>query len=141
MAPLPGEVRDLLEGPNYVHVATLMPDGSPHSVAVWAGIEGERIAFFTQSGSRKARNLERDPRIALSVTDHANPYRSANVRGRIVETRTGEAALEVMDRLSEKYTGNPFPMRGPNGVLYLVEPEQVRFMALPFEHKPGGSGS
>lgn len=131
---LPEEVRELLEGANYAHLAKLMLDGSPPSVAVWATLEDGRVAFFTQSASRKARNVEHDPRVALSITDHDNPYRSARVRGRVVETRTGEAALEVMDRMAMRYTGEPFPMR--QGVLYLVEPEQAGFSELPFQHRP-----
>ncbi len=89
MAELTPEVRALLEGTNFAHVATLLPDGSPHSVPVWIGIEDDRVVFFTQSGSRKARNLEADPRVAISVTDQKNPYRTGRIRGRVVATRTG----------------------------------------------------
>ena len=135
MAEIPPEVRALFDGPNYGHVATLMPDGSPHSVAVWVGIEDGRIVFFTQEASQKARNLMRDPRCAVSITDRENPYKTARVRGRLVATREGDAALEVMDRLAVKYTGQPFPMR--SGVLYEIEPERVGYMELPFEHRPG----
>jgi PPOX class probable F420-dependent enzyme len=132
--PLDPDVRELFEKPNYVHVATLMPDGSPHAVAVWAGVvEGDRLAFFTQPTSRKAKNLEGDPRACLSVVDRDNPYRMASVRGRLVERREGDAALAVMDRLSELHTGRPFPMR--SGVLYVIEPEKVWKMTLPFEDR------
>jgi PPOX class probable F420-dependent enzyme len=134
------DLRKLLQGPNYAHVASVLPDGSPHSVAVWVGVEDGRVAFFTQTGSRKARNLDRDGRVAISVTDHENPYRSGWVRGRVVERRTGDEALEAMDRLSVVYTGEPFPMRGPNGVLYVIEPERVGFVELPFTHRPGVGG-
>jgi PPOX class probable F420-dependent enzyme len=134
MAELTPDVRALLEGRNFAHVATVMPDGAPHSVPVWVGTEGDRILFFTQPGSQKARNLARDPRVAISLVDDANPYRTGRVRGRVVETRTGDAALEAMDRISERYTGEPFPMRGPHGILFVVEPEKVGFMELPFRH-------
>jgi PPOX class probable F420-dependent enzyme len=136
VADLPDDVRSLFAGANFGHVATLMPDGSPHSVAVWVGIEGERIAFFTQPQSQKAHNLARDARIAISITDHERPYRTARVRGRVAETLEGEAALEVIDRLSHRYTGQPFPMR--SGVVFLVEPERVGFMELPFADRPEG---
>ncbi len=129
---LPGEVRELLEGRNYGHLATLLPDGSPHSVPVWIGLEGERIAFFTQTRSRKARNLERDPRVALSITDHDDPYRSAWIRGRVVETREGDEALRIIDRLARRYTGEDFPMR--SGIVFLVEPERSGHVQLPFTH-------
>lgn len=134
MATIDEQTRALLEGPNYAHLATLMADGSPHSVAVWAGLEDERVCFFTQPSSLKARNVERDRRVALSITDHANPYRTAQLRGTVVGTRDGDAALAVMDRLSRTYTGRDFPMR--TGRLYLVEPTSVRFTELPFRHEP-----
>jgi pyridoxine/pyridoxamine 5'-phosphate oxidase len=99
---------------------------------VWAILEQGRIAFFTQSGSRKARNLARDPRVALSVVDGENPYRNAQLRGRVVETVEGEPALEIIDRISEHYIGEPFPMR--SGTVYWIEPETAHFTELPFRH-------
>lgn len=136
MGSLTDEVRALLDGPNFGHVASVLPDGGPHSVPVWVGLDGDRIVFFTQSGSRKARNLERDPRVAISLVDGANPYRTAQIRGRVVERRTGDSAEEVIDRLARKFTGEPFPWRSPNSVLYVVEPEQARLTELPFTHRP-----
>jgi PPOX class probable F420-dependent enzyme len=127
-------LRELLTARNFVHLATTLPDGSPHSVPIWATVEGDRIAFFTQSTSRKARNLARDPRVALSVVDEHNPYRNAQVRGRVVDTVEGEAALEIIDRISQQYTGEPFPMR--SGTVFLVEPERVNLVDLPFRHEP-----
>ncbi len=107
MTELSDDVRALVDGPNYAHVATVLPDGGPHSVPVWVGLEGDRIAFLTSPGSRKARNLDRDPRVAISVTDHDRPYAMAQVRGRVTERLEGEAAWVVIDRLSHKYTGQP----------------------------------
>jgi PPOX class probable F420-dependent enzyme len=136
---LPDHVRELFQGRNFAHLATVLPSGAPHSVPLWIGLEGERVAFFTQPSSRKARNLERDGRVAISICDHEHPYRMAQVRGRVVETLEGEAALEVIDRLAMRYTGAPFPMR--SGVVYLVEPERVQAMELPFRHEPGGGAA
>jgi PPOX class probable F420-dependent enzyme len=133
MTALPDVARDLFAGANVVHLATLLPDGSPHSVAVWADVEGDRLFFFTQPASRKARNLARDGRVALSVVDGENPYRTAHVRGRVAETVEGERALELIDRLAHKYTGEPFPMR--SGTVYLVELERAGSMTLPFKPK------
>lgn len=135
MAALPAEVRELLEARNFAHLATTLPDGSPHSVPVWIGVEGDHVVFFTQPGSRKARNLERDPRVAISAVDAANPYRSAQLRGRVVGTVEGDEALEIIDRLAVKYTGEPFPMR--SGIVFLVEPERARETVLPFRHEAG----
>jgi PPOX class probable F420-dependent enzyme len=137
MAELPADVRALLEGANFAHVATLMPDGSPHSVAVWAGVEGEHVVFFTQPSSRKARNLARDGRLALSLVDRGNPYRTARVRGHVAGTLEGEEALEVIDRLSHKFVGRPFPMR--SGVVFLVAPDHATVHELPFTDAPAAA--
>jgi PPOX class probable F420-dependent enzyme len=135
LGALTDEVRALLEGTNFAHVATILPDGGPHTVPVWVDTEGDRIVFFTQTGTRKARNLERDGRVALSLVDGTNPYRTAQIRGRVVEKRTGDAAEVVIERLARKFTDEPFPWRSPNSVLYVIEPERARFMELPFVHR------
>jgi PPOX class probable F420-dependent enzyme len=128
------QIQELFAGANFAHLATTLPDGAPHSVPVWAGIEDGRIVFFTQSASRKARNLARDPRVAISIVDFEQPYRSAWVVGHVAGTREGEAALDVIDRLSQKYTGQPFPMR--SGTVYEIEADRQGFMELPFRHSP-----
>ena len=134
MTALPDDVRALFEGANYAHLATVLPSGAPHSVPVWTGTEGEHVVFFTQPASRKARNLARDPRVAFSITDHDQPYRMAQIRGRVAATVEGDEALEIIDRLAVKYTGDPFPMR--SGVVFLIEVERVQSMTLPFSHSP-----
>ena len=60
MTDLSPAVRTLIEGPNQAHLATILPGGAPHSVPLWIGMEGDRIAFLTGPGSRKAHNLEAD---------------------------------------------------------------------------------
>jgi PPOX class probable F420-dependent enzyme len=134
MAQLPDAVRTLFEGPNYAHLATVLPDGSPHTVPVWMTLEGDRIAFFTGEHTRKARNLAADPRVAISIVGHDNPYKMASVRGRVVDVMRGEPAMEIVDRISHRYTGQPFPMR--DMTIYLIEPERSTSMDLPFEHTP-----
>jgi len=139
MAELPPEVRELFEGANFAHLATLMPDGAPHSVALWAGLEGDHIVFFTQEGSLKANNMARDPRVAISITDHDDPYQTAQLRGAVVEVRGAEAAHELADRLALRYTGEPFPFRPPTSRMYVVEVHRVRSTQLGFEHRPAAA--
>ena len=122
---LPADVRALFEAPNYAHVATLLPDGGPHTVPVWAGIEDGVIAFLTSPGSRKARNLAADPRVAISVTGRENPYAMALVRGRVTARLDGEPAWDIIDRISPKYTGKPYPLR-TDRVVFLIEPDHAR---------------
>jgi PPOX class probable F420-dependent enzyme len=134
MTELSDEIRALFEGPNYGHLATLTPDGSPASVAVWVGLEDGRPVFFTQPQSVKAKNLARDGRLAFSLVDFEHPYRTGRIRGHVTRTLDGDEALSIIDRLSHKYTGQPFPMR--SGRVYVIEVESQSFMELPFEHTP-----
>jgi PPOX class probable F420-dependent enzyme len=124
MPELSADVRALFEGTNYAHVATVLPDGGPHSVPLWVGLEGDRIAFLTAPTSRKARNLERDPRVAISITAHDNPLQMAQVRGRVTERLEGDPAWVIIDRISRKYTGQPYPRI--ERVVFLVEAEHAR---------------
>ena len=134
--PLSDEMKALLDAPNFAHLATLMPDGSPHSVPVWVGREGDRVPICTGEGSLKAKNTRRDPRVSLSVVDFHNPYREAQLRGRVVEHRS-DGDFKYMDAISRKYTGKPFPFRSPEGrVTLVIEIEKARYTKLPFEHTP-----
>jgi PPOX class probable F420-dependent enzyme len=136
--PLDPDARRLLAGPNYAHLATLMKDGAPTSVPVWVGLEGDHIVVGTGSGTPKARNTRRDPRVALSLIDAQDPYKAALIRGRVIEQRPDEDSV-VMDRIAVKYTSKPFPLRGAGRIVLIIEPEHVTYRALPFEHKPGKS--
>src|SRR5947208_3702572 len=84
--------RELFKGRNLGHFATLMPDGSPHVAPVWIDIEDGSglILVNTALGRVKSRNVEREPRVGISVHDNGNIYRMVAVRGRVVEvTRDG----------------------------------------------------
>src|ERR1700682_4697143 len=100
------DARKLIDRPNFAHFATLMPDGSPHSTPVWVGREGERLVICTSEGSLKARNTRRDPRVALSLLDSADPYSEVQLRGRVLEHRA-DPDLKTLDQISHKYVGKP----------------------------------
>ncbi|HEX4815809.1 MAG TPA: pyridoxamine 5'-phosphate oxidase family protein, partial [Nonomuraea sp.] len=93
-------VRRVLDGTSIAHLATVLPDGSPHTTPVYVGTQGERIVFFTGPSMRKARNLRRDPRLALSIAPVDNPFEPVVVRGRVVEWLEGDVAWEIIDRLA-----------------------------------------
>jgi PPOX class probable F420-dependent enzyme len=119
------DVRRLLDTTSLAHLATVLPDGSPHSVPLWIGTHGDRIAFLTGPGSRKARNLRRDPRVALSLVDADHPFEPVVVRGHVVEWIDGDAGWEIVDEISRKYTGGPYP-REQERVAFLIEPDQQK---------------
>jgi PPOX class probable F420-dependent enzyme len=120
------EVRRLLERPNYAPIATLLPDGAPHSVPVWIDLEGrDNLVILTGPGSRKARNVARDPRVAISIIDVDQPYASVLIRGQVVELIDGDRAWDIIDRIARKYTGEPYPLRSDR-IILLIKPDHAQ---------------
>lgn len=119
------QVRPFFETRAVVHLSTLMPDGAPHVTAVWAGPHGEQdLAFFTETGSRKAKNITADPRVALSVTMPGNDLAMAMVRGEVVRTVEGEEAMDIVDALSRLYTGKDYDLR-EGMTAYVIRPNRA----------------
>jgi PPOX class probable F420-dependent enzyme len=106
--------RRLLDGPVFVVLGTVNPDGAPQSSVVWAKRDGDEIVFSTIRGRRKARNMERDPRVSLCAYDPADPYVYVEVRGTVAMTEEGGDAL--IDELSRAYTGKPWSEASPDNV-------------------------
>jgi len=117
---LNNDVRTVLDGTPVAHVATVNPDGAPHSVPMWITTHGDRIAIMTGPHSLKARNMQRDPRIAISLTPPDNPFQPIIIHGRIVEWLTGDAGWEVVDEIANKYIGQPYT-RDQDRVVALIE--------------------
>jgi len=135
--PLSDDIKALVRGANFAHLATLMPDGSPQAAPVWVDLEGDRILVGTGDGSLKAKNTKRDARVALSLVAYDNPYVEAQLRGRVAERWT-DADFKIMDRISRKYIRKEFPMRDNPGqrVVLVIEIERAHFVKLPFTHTP-----
>ncbi|GAA3121274.1 MULTISPECIES: TIGR03618 family F420-dependent PPOX class oxidoreductase [Nonomuraea] len=115
-------VRRVLDGTPIAHLATVLPDGSPHNVPIWIGTHGDHVAFLTGPRSRKARNLRDDPRVAVSMTPADNPFEPVIVRGRVVEWLDGDAAWDIIDGIAQKYIGQPYS-RDEDRVVALVSPD------------------
>jgi PPOX class probable F420-dependent enzyme len=128
--PLSQAVRQLFQGKNFAHVATVMPDGSPQVTLVWIDSEGDRIIVNTAEGRTKPRNVRRDPRVAISIADQDAPYKAAFIRGRVVEI-THEGAEDHIDKLAHKYLGvERYADHHPDRprVLFYIEADHVREM-------------
>jgi PPOX class probable F420-dependent enzyme len=106
--PLPEGLLDLLRRPSPCFIATLMPDGSPQLTETWVTTDGENVVINIVDGMQKARNVARDPRVAVNVVDPNDVRRFYAVRGRVVKTST-EGARESIDEISHKYLGIPYP--------------------------------
>ncbi len=129
-ATLSEGVKKLFREPNYGHLATLMPDGSPQVSPVWVDMDGNRILVNTAEGRVKPRNVRNDPRVAISIHRQDDPYSSAFIRGRVVEI-THEGAEEHIDKLAKKYLGQdtyPYRQPGDQRVILVIEPEHVGSM-------------
>jgi PPOX class probable F420-dependent enzyme len=125
--PIEGRNRELLEAPNFGDVATLRADGTPHVVPVWVDVEGNRVVLNSARGRAWPANLERDPRVTLTVQNLENPYEYVSIRGRVAEM-TEDGADAHIDALAKKYLGlDEYPSRRPGErrVIVRIEPERV----------------
>lgn len=118
------DLQSVLSTNVLAHLATVLPDGAPHSIPVWVEPHDGRIAVLTGPTSRKARNIRRDPRVAISLTPLDNPYQPVIIRGRVVEWIDGDAGWEIVDRIAMKYLGTPYS-RDEERIALLIEPEHV----------------
>jgi PPOX class probable F420-dependent enzyme len=126
---IPEPYIDLFEKPAFAHLATLMENGSPQVTPVWVDYDGTHVRVNSAKGRVKDKNMRRDPRVALSIPDPANPYRYLEVRGRVVGI-SEEGADAHIDKLAQKYLGKPYPFRQPGEVrvIYVIEPEKTSAM-------------
>lgn len=125
-----GKVRELLEAPNVVSVATVANDGAPDVKVVWADVDGEHVVLNSAEGRVWPANVRRDPRVIITVINPENPYQYGQVRGRVVED-THDGADENIDKLAKKYLDKdeyPFRKPGEQRVMFRVEPERVSLM-------------
>ena len=124
----PGGVK-LLQEKQLAIIATVMPDGSPQTTPVWVDVEvdGSHILINTVVGHLKARNIERDPRVAVRVVDSQNAWRAVMVRGIIVETRgPDQGATQHIHMLAKKYLGRDYPLfDGETRVILRIKPTHV----------------
>ena len=126
-ASLSEGAQRLITEPNIGHVATLMPDGSPQVTPVWIDTDGTHLIFNTAGGRQKTRNLERNARVAVSITDRTNAYSWIAVRGHVVEI-TDEGAEAHIDAMAKKYLNAdsyPFRRDGEMRLIIKIAPDKV----------------
>jgi PPOX class probable F420-dependent enzyme len=119
-------VRELLEGRNFCHIATLNEDGSIHSTLVWSDLDGDAVVLNSAQGRRWPENLKRDGRAWLLIANAEDQYEYVRIDG-VLEEATEEGALDVINALSEKYEGRPYPPLKPGEVRVTLKlaPERV----------------
>ena len=131
MAAVPSQLADLVGAPHFAHLVTVNRDGSPQSSPIW--IRPDRVAddgsvesifFVTGVGYRKALNMRREPRVAISIHDAANPYRTLEILG--TASMEQRSSYDELDAISNQYLGTDYPYKGddPSGWLVTVEVER-----------------
>ena len=127
MTMLPPALLELLTQASPCFVATTMPDGSPQLTQTWVGTDGENIVINTVEGFQKVRNMERDPRVAVTIADPKDVSRYFSVRGKVVGI-TPEGGTESIEELSQKYLGRPYPWfsgRDQVRLIVTIAPEKI----------------
>ncbi|AQU67972.1 PPOX class F420-dependent oxidoreductase [Streptomyces niveus] len=106
------KLKELLDSPVFVAIATIQPDGSPQVSPVWVKRDGDDILISTTVGRRKEENLRRDPRVTVLLQPFDAPYSYAEIRGSA--TLTTEGGQELIDELAVKYVGKSYSEFNPN---------------------------
>lgn len=128
MSPsIEGRAEEIFNAPNFGTVSTLRADGTIHAATVWVDVQDGQPVLNSAEGRAWPRNLERDPRVTLTVQNHENPYEYVSVRGHVAD-RTHEGADAHIDRLAKKYLGrDSYPGRRPGEqrVIIRIAPEHI----------------
>jgi PPOX class probable F420-dependent enzyme len=118
----------LLEQPTFAHLATIRPDGSPQSSVMWFAWDGERIRMTHTKTRQKFKNLDTEPRVALSIEDPADPYRFLEVRGVVESIEDDDAQASFYKSLQKRYS-NEYPVPDADvRVIITIRPE--KFVAV-----------
>lgn len=113
--PVPPDIDEFLSRPNHAVVATLRPDGSPHTAVTWYDWEDGRVLLNMEATRLRLGWMARDGRVALTAIDPDNFYRHISLLGRIVDIHEDDDLADI-DRLSRRYGGEPYPARDASRV-------------------------
>jgi PPOX class probable F420-dependent enzyme len=127
---VPPELDELLAQPNAAVVATLRPDGSPHSAATWYDWEDGRVFLNMDESRLRLRYMRRNPAVSLTVLGEGSWYAQVTLLGRIVSIED-DPDLAGIDRLSNRYYGRPFRDRDAKRVTAWMEPDRWSSWPLP----------
>jgi PPOX class probable F420-dependent enzyme len=119
-----------MRGASPCFISTTMPDGSPQLTQTWVDTDGTHVLINTVEGFQKVKNVRRDPRVAVAVSDPSNPSRYYSVRGKVLEI-TSEGAREHIEQLAQRYLGAPYPWYGGRDqtrLIVTIEPHKIHSM-------------
>lgn len=101
-------IKRLAKGPNFGTIATLWRDGSPTTHVMWVDVDDEHVLINTEPHRAKYHNIQRDPRVSVTIWNADNPYDYVEVQGVVEDEIRGPEARAHIDALSEKYNGTPY---------------------------------
>jgi PPOX class probable F420-dependent enzyme len=127
--PLPAELSEFLSQPNPSVIATLRPDGSPHSAATWYLWEDGRVLVNMDEGRARLDYIRRDPRVSVTVLGRDDWYHHVTLRGRVVVIEK-DSDCGAIDRLSRHYTGQPYSQRDRARFTAVIEVESWHAWAV-----------
>ncbi len=132
-AAIPEQVKTFLEKPNFAVLATQSESGRVQATPVWFLHTGGEILINTSAGRKKLRNMEADPRVALTIVDRENPYRYVQIQGRVVKFDKENGPKDI-DRLSQRYHGRPYQYPAndnpKNRISIHIAPDRVNTMGF-----------
>ena len=105
---LHSKVVELARGKNFAALSTLLPGGHPQTQVMWVDADDEYLLINTEVHRQKFKNVERDPRVTITIWEREDPYRFVEVRGEVVGKVKGPTARDHIDKLSHKYHGRPY---------------------------------
>lgn len=129
-AVIPEKYADILEKVAFANIATIGPHGEPQNNPVWFEWDGERLKFSQTRTRQKYKNVQRDPRIAVSIIDPDNPYRYLELRGELVQVEE-DPDNAFIDKMAKKYIGAdeyPYHQPGDERIVLYVEPGHATHM-------------
>ena len=106
--PLEQALVDMAMADNFAVISSLMPDGQPQTHLMWVDADDEHVLMNTEVHRQKFANVQRDPRVTVTIWERGRPYRYVEVRGEVVDTVRGQAARDHIDALSRKYRGEDY---------------------------------
>ena len=130
MHKLSDSAKKMLEGKNFVYIATVNPDGTPQVTPTWVDHDGTYVLINTAEGRVKHRNVKKNPHVALAITDQANPYNLIIIRGKVVDQVSGKVAEDHIDKMAKKYQGlDKYAHHNPSEKRVLLKIEPIRVVS------------
>lgn len=124
--PLDDDLRRYATDANFGALTTLLEDGWPQTQMMWVDADDDHVLVNTEIHRAKFANVQRDPRVTLTIWNHENPYQYIEVRGRVTGVVRGDEARAHIDHCARRYTGADYaPAIQSERVVLQITPERV----------------